>query len=184
MPPRSGYARSLRFALGWLLAATTAVGLSWTVIRAASGPEIVPPPVVSLPAARAGTPVPAVAATGTAGTAAGGMGATGTRAVPVADGPRASGAAGPSAGLPSSATGTGARTGPPVHRYRVTGGVVVLDERATSVRLLDATPAAGYRVQTWQATGWLRVQFSSPGHVSSVYVTWNGHPPSVQTVES
>jgi hypothetical protein len=53
----------------------------------------------------------------------------------------------------------------------------------TSAALISATPNAGFTVQTWNTDGLLRVDFTSPDHVSELYVTWNGHPPSAQTVE-
>ena len=71
-----------------------------------------------------------------------------------------------------------------VHSYTVKGGQVVLSLGATAATLVSATPAEGYSVQVWQEDGWLRVDFSSSGGTSSVFATWNGHPPSVQTYES
>jgi hypothetical protein len=38
---------------------------------------------------------------------------------------------------------------------------------------------AGYSVQTWSGSGWLRVDFSSGPQVWSLIASWNGHPPSV-----
>jgi hypothetical protein len=68
-----------------------------------------------------------------------------------------------------------------VHGYQLSGGRVVLELDAASAKLVSATPDAGWRVQAWQADGWLRVDFSRDGTTSSCFVTWNGHPPMVQT---
>lgn len=65
--------------------------------------------------------------------------------------------------------------------YQLTGGRVVLELTETSARLVSAIPEAGWQMQTWQAEGWLRVDFSRDGSTSSCFVTWNGHPPAVQT---
>ena len=56
----------------------------------------------------------------------------------------------------------------------------LLGDRA---ELVSATPISGYTVQNWAADGWLRVDFSGSTVRSSVFATWNGHPPQVQTVE-
>ncbi|GAA5163060.1 hypothetical protein [Amycolatopsis dongchuanensis] len=90
----------------------------------------------------------------------------------------------------SSTTRTTTSTPPPVtsssaagdvRAYQLTGGRVVLELGATSAKLVSATPAEGWQVQAWQADGWLRVDFRRDGTTSSCFVTWNGHPPSVQT---
>jgi hypothetical protein len=94
-------------------------------------------------------------------------------------GPGAPGAAspapapGPSRPAPSPGSGV-------VHSYALTGGRVTLLVAATSVQLVDATPAAGFSVQTWSAAGWLRVDFSEGSDVSSLIATWNSRAPTVQ----
>ncbi len=64
--------------------------------------------------------------------------------------------------------------------YQLDGGRVVIETTDVSARLVSATPDVGWKVQAWQAEGWLRVDFSRDGRTSSCFVTWNGHPPSVQ----
>ncbi|WP_460355725.1 hypothetical protein [Actinoallomurus acanthiterrae] len=64
--------------------------------------------------------------------------------------------------------------------YTLDGGQVVLSMGATSARLVSATPAAGWEVRTWHAPGWLRVDFTKGETTSSLFCTWNGHPPAVQ----
>jgi hypothetical protein len=73
-----------------------------------------------------------------------------------------------------------------VHSYTVDGGRVVLDLEPASASLVSATPNAGWRMQVWTAQqGWLRVTFTSAdgAKASSVFATWNGHPPTVQAYE-
>jgi len=97
----------------------------------------------------------------------------------------------PAAGRPSpSRTAHAARSRPArrpvsspaasVRSYTLTGGQVVLSMTDASARLVSATPASGYEVRTWHASGWLRVDFTRGGHTSSLFATWNGHPPAVQ----
>lgn len=72
-----------------------------------------------------------------------------------------------------------------VHSYTVNGGRVVLDLQPDSASLVSATPNPGWQMQVWTQTGWLRVTFTpaSGAAASSVFCTWNGHPPTVQTYE-
>ncbi len=77
---------------------------------------------------------------------------------------------------PTSTVGT-----PDIRGYQLTGGRVVLETTPASARLVSATPESGWQVQAWQGAGWLRVDFSRSGTTSSCFVTWNGHPPTVQT---
>jgi hypothetical protein len=72
-----------------------------------------------------------------------------------------------------------------VHSYTIRGGRVVLTLTPTAASLVTASPNTGWRMQVWTQTGWLRVTFTSADDAasSSLFCTWNGHPPSVQTYE-
>jgi hypothetical protein len=72
-----------------------------------------------------------------------------------------------------------------VHGYTVSGGRVVLTMTATAASLVSATPDPDWKMQVWNQTGWLRVTFTSSdgARSSTVLCSWNGHPPSVQTLE-
>jgi len=71
-----------------------------------------------------------------------------------------------------------------VRTYPVTGGRVVLRLSATQAHLISATPDDGFQVASWEADGWLRVDFSAAGTTrSSVFATWNGTAPTVRTTE-
>jgi hypothetical protein len=63
--------------------------------------------------------------------------------------------------------------------YALAGGQVTLDLASGSVQLVTAVPAAGYSVQTWSGTGWLRVDFSSGPRVSSLIASWYEHAPAI-----
>lgn len=80
--------------------------------------------------------------------------------------------ASPSAASSSPAAGN-------VRAYAPTGGHVTLDVTDSSVQLVAAVPDAGYSVQTWTGTDWLRVDFSLGPQVSSLIASWNGHAPTI-----
>jgi type IV secretory pathway VirB10-like protein len=83
-----------------------------------------------------------------------------------------------------TASPTAAATGN-VHSYTLRGGRVVLDLSPTDASLVTATPTADWKMQVWTQSGWLRVTFTSAdgSASSSLFCTWNGHPPSVQSYE-
>ncbi|WP_307874732.1 hypothetical protein [Frankia nepalensis] len=191
-------ARTLRRLALWTVGTGLAVLVSWFgVQRALSADAVADVPGV-VPVTRSASPSAAVSPVGPAaspGPAAGtpgpaesgpgpGSGPDGA-AWPAGTGPAtaAASAAGPSAG-PAAQPPTPVQTapgGPDIQSYQLTGGRVVLEMTATSARLVSATPEPDWRVQAWQAEGWLRVDFSRDGATSSCFVTWNGHPPMVQT---
>jgi hypothetical protein len=161
-----GAVRSPAIVLAWLAATAVAVAVSWLGVRTVVHDAVVTPPQLAVPAVAPGTvrpPVPPPVPPTTTSSVA-----------------------------PSTTTSPPSRTASPpttsqaadVHTYSVRGGQVVLALSGTSATLVSATPANGYTVQTWQETGWLRVDFSAPGDTWSVFATWNGHPPSVQTFDS
>lgn len=169
----------VRFMVGlaaWAAGTAVAVSVAWfganVVVRNAGvGPGI---PVISaavLPSSPAAPPVtaPAVAAPGaSAGGPPAGHAAAKPPVPPVGgtgSSPSASASASPSSGS--------------VRAYTLVGGVVTLQVTDGSVQLVTAVPAAGYSVQTWSGTGWLRVDFSSGPQVSSLIASWYEHAPAV-----
>ncbi|MDJ0340012.1 hypothetical protein QMK19_06585 [Streptomyces sp. H10-C2] len=67
-----------------------------------------------------------------------------------------------------------------VHSYKVTGGRVALDLGPSSATLVSATPDSGWEMKVWKQDEWIRVDFTSGPTTSSVFCTWNGHPPVVE----
>jgi hypothetical protein len=90
-------------------------------------------------------------------------------------------ATGPSATQPPAAspTATQPATAGSLRDYTLAGGRVTLDLTQDSVQLVTAIPDAGYSVQTWSGTDWLRVDFSFGSQVSSLIASWYEHAPSV-----
>jgi hypothetical protein len=81
---------------------------------------------------------------------------------------------------PSRSTAPAATPAARDHTYVIVGGRVLLSITATSARLVSATPDPGYEMRTWRNAGWLRVDFTDGERTSSLFATWNGHPPTVQ----
>ncbi|MEV4742312.1 hypothetical protein [Streptomyces sp. NPDC049555] len=82
----------------------------------------------------------------------------------------------PAAPEPSAAAG--------VRSFPVKGGRVVFDLGTSSATLVSATPDEGRRMRVWTQDAWIRVDFVAGTATTSVFVTWNGHPPQVRTVEN
>jgi hypothetical protein len=87
------------------------------------------------------------------------------------------GSAGPSPSASASASASPSAS--TVHAYAMTGGSVTLNVTDDSVQLVTAVPDAGYAVQTWSGTDWLRVDFSSGPQVSSLIASWYLHAPTI-----
>jgi hypothetical protein len=89
------------------------------------------------------------------------------------------GGAGPSPSASASASASASPSAGTVHAYAMTGGRVTLNVTGDSVQLVTAVPDAGYSVQTWSGTDWLRVDFSSGPQVSSLIASWYLHAPTI-----
>ncbi|MFD8416286.1 hypothetical protein ACSHWO_21735 [Streptomyces sp. HUAS TT3] len=184
--------RGLVHAFAWTLATGAAVTLSWWGVHTVmSGTAYDPPlavPLATKPrsssthgAAAAGPPSPSASASATA-----------SSSVSASPSPSASPSAEPSPAKPSPKASAG---GPPpgeqgygggggtVKAYTVNGGRVVFDLGASSADLVSATPDAGWQMQVWKQPFWIRVTFTKGDREMSVFCTWNGHPPLVETYE-
>ncbi|MER5955245.1 hypothetical protein ACFC18_05255 [Streptomyces sp. NPDC056121] len=99
---------------------------------------------------------------------------------------------------PSSATPSPSRTTRPstsakppaspsasgtVKGYATQGGRAVFDLGKDSATLVSATPAAGWSVQVWKDSTWIRVEFTSGTDKVSVFCTWHDHAPSVEVAK-
>ena len=109
------------------------------------------------------------------GRATGSAGRTSTSLLPASEtAPSAS-----RSGTSASAIVSAAPSAGNVRAYALAGGNVTLDVTGGSVQLVTAVPAAGYSVQTWSGTDWLRVDFSSGPQVSSLIASWYQHAPAI-----
>ena len=76
---------------------------------------------------------------------------------------------------PASPTPSGTVKG-----YTTDGGRAVFDLGEDSATLVSATPAAGWSVQVWKNSTWIRVEFTSGSDKISVFCTWHDHAPTVE----
>ncbi|MEV4439533.1 hypothetical protein AB0K09_11000 [Streptomyces sp. NPDC049577] len=169
--------RGVVHALAWVLATGAAMAVSWYGVRTVlTGTGHEPPR--ALPLSRAAVPSPAASVSATSGVRS---------PVPAPSSPP------PSSSAPSGRPGapgpspSGSRPSPGgdgVRSFPVTGGRVVFDLGEGAATLVSATPDEGWEMRVWTQVQWIRVDFVSGARTSSVFVTWNGHPPRVQTVES
>ncbi|MDX3074722.1 hypothetical protein [Streptomyces sp. MI02-7b] len=178
--------RGLAHAGAWMLATSAAVAMSWFgVHHVLAGTAYDPPRALPLaePAAASASPPPPSSATHRPRAPAGRPTTTAPATSPAAK-PSASAPARPP-GTPTPAASAAGTTGD-VHSYPVEGGRVVLDLGADSATLVSATPEAGWEMKVWNqsASAWIRVDFTSGGTTSSLFCTWNGHPPTVETYKA
>ncbi|WP_371497292.1 hypothetical protein OG871_15085 [Kitasatospora sp. NBC_00374] len=163
----------------WTAATGAAVVLSWLGVHAVLADTVFEQPTaVPLPASAPAPTGPADSEPTTGPTT--GPAAAGTAS------PAAGASAAPSSPAAAASPGrTPSRTPSPsssVRSYLVPGGRVALDIREDRAELVSATPESGWQMQVWNGDHWMRIDFSHPDGTSSVFVTWNGHPPMVQTV--
>ncbi|GAA2337466.1 hypothetical protein OKJ48_38260 [Streptomyces kunmingensis] len=179
--------RGLVHAVAWLLATGAAVTLSWWGVHTVmSGTAYDPPralPVVAADASDSASPLassthrpqPSPSATPSRPSA----GPSTPRRTPSTT-PR------PSTSSPGTApSGNGGNSGNSgdagnVKSYATAGGRAVFDLGETSATLVSATPGAGWSVQVWKQTTWIRVEFTSGNQRVSVFCTWHDHRPSVE----
>jgi len=161
----------------WALTTAAAVTLSWFGVRSVLRGTAYDPPR-ALPISTTSGPPPQISATHRPRPTTPAPSRTPTRA-PDSPVPPQRPPGTPKASAPADG-GSGN-----VHAYTVGGGRVVLDLEASSASLVSATPNPGWQMQVWTQEGWLRVTFTSASgtQASSVFCTWNGHPPTVQAFE-
>ncbi|MFJ4837641.1 hypothetical protein [Streptomyces sp. NPDC088746] len=180
--------RGLVHAIAWSLATGAAVTLSWWGVHTVmSGTAYDPPRAVPISVEARGAqasdepvsssthralPSPSPSATASRSTA------------PASPRPsRKPSSRPPSASRPAEPPASPAASGE-VKSYPTRGGRVVLELADASAKLVSATPEPGWSMQVWTNPEWIRVDFSDgAGATVSVFCTWNGHPPIVETVD-
>ncbi|GAA2136950.1 hypothetical protein GCM10009727_31970 [Actinomadura napierensis] len=70
-----------------------------------------------------------------------------------------------------------------VRSFATRGGQAALAFTDGRVKLVSATPNPGYETRVTEAARWLRVDFLSDEHTSSVVATWDRRPPTVKVYE-
>ncbi|MGK5732075.1 hypothetical protein [Streptomyces sp. URMC 124] len=177
--------RGIMQALAWALATAAAMAVSWYGVRTVLAGTAYEPPR-ALPISGTATPAigePASSSRPPAPSAPGTPSPSGRQLTPPAPDPSSRGADGGTAAAQDA--------GPPpqpapgeVKSYPVRGGRAVFDLGESSAALVSATPEEGWQMRVWKQSAWIRVDFMAGTKTTSVFVTWNGHPPRVQTVEN
>ncbi|WP_436774424.1 hypothetical protein [Yinghuangia sp. YIM S09857] len=168
----------------WLAVTAAAVALSWYAVRTVLRDTVFEPP--RAPALAADTvrgPAPDPAADNPT------ISATSLPAPPstTKPPPPASPAHPAPPAPPASSRPTASPTPSPpdqTRSFEVKGGWASFTFRPDSASLIAATPDSGWAVKVWPGDRWLRVDFTRGGRTSSVFVTWNDHPPLAETYES
>ncbi|MGW1377142.1 hypothetical protein ACWD6P_23145 [Streptomyces sp. NPDC002446] len=182
--------RGLVHVAAWTLATGAAVTLSWFGVHTVlSGTAYDPPRALPLSdqVASSGARGESGATPRVSSTHRPRPAASAGRSPSPADGRPTKPAAPPAAGAtrpgPSAAPpgGNAPATGGEVKSYSTAGGRVVFTMGSASAELVSATPNSGWEMQVWKQDGWIRVDFTGGGAHTSVFCTWNGHPPTVQT---
>ncbi|MBV2154177.1 hypothetical protein [Kitasatospora sp. SUK 42] len=181
----------------WAAATGAAVALSWLGVHAVlTGAAFEQPTALPLPSPKAdGTSVTTTTATPdqsrTTGHSESPAQST-SQAAPATHAPAAATTAPPPTRRPTptptaattttTTTTTTTATTSTVRSYPIPGGRVALDLRDDHASLVSATPDPGWQMKVWDGGQWLRVDFTKDDQANSVIVSWNGHPPIVDTV--
>ncbi|MFF4218793.1 hypothetical protein [Streptomyces nondiastaticus] len=171
--------RGIMQALAWVLATAAAMAVSWYGVRTVlTGTAYEPPRALPISGT---TPPPGPAASDPARTPR-------TAEQPASPSPSRSSSApvpdaSPRPGSPPSSPSPSGGNGE-VKSFPVRGGRAVFDLGESSAALVSATPDEGWQMRVWKQSAWIRVDFMAGTRTTSLFVTWNGHPPQVQTVEN
>ncbi|MFF9087980.1 hypothetical protein ACF1BE_16425 [Streptomyces sp. NPDC014991] len=168
--------RGLVHVLAWLLATGAAVTLSWWGVHTVmAGTAYEPPRALPVAAADAATrrpespapkpPVPSTTRPSPSGTPSSGPPAAAPSRTPAP-------AASHSPTVAASAAGR-------VRSYDTDGGRAVFDLGTSGATLVSATPGAGWSMQVWKTTAWIRVEFARGADRVTVFCTWHDGPPRV-----
>ncbi|WP_066373164.1 hypothetical protein [Herbidospora mongoliensis] len=83
-----------------------------------------------------------------------------------------------------SAQSQAAQSEEKLHTFNLNGGRATVAVREKDCRIVSATPAEGWELQTWTEPYWLRITFLRDGKESSAFCTWNALPPRLDTYET
>ncbi|MGW7581782.1 hypothetical protein ACWGKU_16395 [Kitasatospora sp. NPDC054768] len=171
----------------WAAATGAAVALSWLGVHAVlTGAAFEQPTAIALPSPKAeGTPHSAPATPdqprSTPPSTAPSPAASPTTTATAATAPHGPAPATTTASPGRRPTPSAAATST-VKSYPIPGGKVALDLKPDRATLVSATPDPGWQMQVWTDGQWLRVDFTRGDEANSVFASWNGHAPIVETV--
>lgn len=171
--------RAMSYVAPWAGVTALAVALSWLgvrgVVRGAVSDRSAPPPM-------AGPVIHSSPSTPPGPTTIGSPTARPSPGTGEDKGPRPSKSPKAPPGKPEG-TPTSPKPHDNVRSFATRGGRAAMAIEKDRVRLVSATPNPGYETRVTQAEGWLRVDFLSDEHTSSVIATWYEHDPAVKVYE-
>ncbi|RAJ82936.1 MULTISPECIES: hypothetical protein [unclassified Streptomyces] len=177
--------RGLVHAVAWLLATGAAVTLSWWGVHTVMAGTAYDPPK-ALPVAGPDGPASPLASSThrpePSPSASSASASVSARPSPSASSKSASPRRTTTA-APPPASSPGTSSSGTVKSYATKGGRAVFDLGDSSATLVSATPGAGWSVQVWKQTTWIRVEFTSGTDKVSVFCTWHDHKPSVEVAD-
>ena len=169
--------RLTRYCAGWVTATALATSVSWVAIQnlvttAALSPLSVPVLATSVP-----TLPPAVTRVAPR--------ATGTAKRPTTTQTTSPGrkTVDRKPKKPAAGRSVTPANSPTVKGYPSPGGQIVLELQPTSVELVSAVPAAGYKTETWKTDYWMRIDFVNGDRRSSLMASWYQQAPVIQQTE-
>ncbi|MGW2309562.1 hypothetical protein [Actinomadura luteofluorescens] len=171
--------RAMSYVAPWAGVTALAVALSWLgvrdVVRSAVSDRSAPPPIAGpvIHSSPSTPPGPTTVKSPTVRSSP----PTGQDEVPAPSRTPKATHGGSGGGSPS------ARPTNHVRSYATRGGSAAMSIEENRVRLVSATPNPGYETRVTQTEGWLRVDFLSDEHTSSVVASWYGHAPAVKVYE-
>lgn len=174
----------------WTAVTAAAVALSWYGVRSVLRDTVFEPPrAPALGAQHSDGPTPPVPPTISATARPTGAPSASRSTVPVSPAQASSPKAPTSApAAPPNARGKADNgvDGAGPHAYEVRGGRAsfTFNYSPDSATLISATPNPGWSSKVWTSEQWIRVDFTRGTATSSIFVTWNDHPPLAETYEA
>jgi hypothetical protein len=172
----------------WVAVTAAAVALSWFAVRTVLRDTVFEAPRAPVLGAQAVEGRPPVPATDPATISATSFASRTPSPRPSGTGPAATTrAASPTA---TTAPASSNAAVPPdqgsgsTRSFEVKGGRASFSFGSDSASLIAATPNSGWAVKVWPGDRWIRVDFTRGDRTSSVFVTWNDHPPLAETYEA
>ena len=170
--------RAMSYVAPWAGVTALAVALSWLgvrgVVRSAVSDRSAPPPIAGPVIHSSPSPPPGPT----------GIGSPTARSSPPTgqdQGPRPSRTPKAPPGRPDGSASP--KPTDHVRSYATRGGSAAMSIEKDRVRLVSATPNPGYETRVTQTEGWLRVDFLSDEHTSSIIASWYQHAPTVKVYE-
>ncbi|MEU8619310.1 hypothetical protein [Streptomyces sp. NPDC048623] len=176
--------RGLVHALAWSLATGAAVTLSWWGVHTVlAGTVYDPPRALPIPSGATGSDTASIGAPTSAATPPSPSSTPSTPSATPSTGRPSKPPTTPPAAPRQPAAAKSPTSSGNVKSYGTDGGRAVFDLGPSSAELVNATPEAGWQMQVWKQSTWIRVTFTKDGREISVFCLWHDGPPRVEIDE-